>query len=254
MQNSMPIQVTQSTERHVTDSALISYEKCPRRFFYTHMLGLGGTHKATAYSQTHDCLYKLIQWVSERRREAEPTLTEAEAAFDTIWRKHGPIGHNSADEYHRLALQLVGTLIRANAGRRSREVEPLAVDFLNGRVVVEPDEIADMPDGKIALRRLRTGRKRTDEYDRLDYTLYQLAGQAHFGTRATVQALHLMDEMVDDVLISSNKLNKRRDRSDEMLSEIAKGQFPPNINEVTCPRCPHFFVCAATPRGPLALP
>ena len=254
IQGPMPIQVTQSTEWHVTDSTLISYEKCPRRFFYTHMLGLGGTHKATAYSQTHDCLYKLIQWVSERRREAEPTLTEAEAAFDTIWRKHGPIGHNSADEYRRLALQLVGTLIRANAGRRSREVEPLAVDFLNGRVVVEPDEIADMPDGKIALRRLRTGRKRTDEYDRLDYTLYQLAGQAHFGTRAMVQALHLMDEMVDDVQISPRKLNKRRDRSDEILSEIAKGQFPPKIDEVTCPRCPHFFVCAATPRGPLALP
>ncbi len=253
MQSPMPIQVTQSTEWHVTDSTLISYEKCPRRFFYTYMLELGGIHKATVYSQTQNCLYKLIQWVSERQREAEPTLPEAEAAFDTIWRKHGPVDHNSADEYRRLALQLVGTLIRASTGRRSLEVEPLAVDFPNGRVVVEPDEIADMPDGKIALRKIRTGRKRTDEYDRLDYTLYRLAGQAHFGTRAMVQALHLMDEMVDDVLISSNKLNKRRDRSDEMLSEIAKGQFPPNINEVTCPRCPHFFVCAATPRGPLAL-
>ena len=253
MQSSVPIQVTQSTEWHVTDSKLISYEKCPRRFFYTHMLGLVGTHKATAYSQTHDCLYKLIQWVSGRRREAEPTLTEAEAAFDTIWRKHGPVDHNSADEYRRLALQLVGTLIRASTGQRFREVEPLAVDFLNGRVIVEPNEIADMPDGKIALRRVRTGRKRTDEDGRLDYTLYQLAGQAHFGTRAMVQALHLTDDIVDDVLISPKKLNRRRDRSDEMLSEIAKGQFPPKIDEMTCPRCPHFFVCDSTPRGPLIL-
>ena len=253
MQSPVPIQVTQSTEWHVTDSKLISYEKCPRRFFYTHMLGLVGTHKATAYSQTHDCLYKLIQWVSGRRREAEPTLTEAEAAFDTIWRKHGPVDHNSADEYRRLALQLVGTLIRASTGQRFREVEPLAVDFLNGRVIVEPNEIADMPDGKIALRRVRTGRKRTDEDGRLDYTLYQLAGQAHFGTRAMVQALHLTDDIVDDVLISPKKLNRRRDRSDEMLSEIAKGQFPPKIDEMTCPRCPHFFVCDSTPRGPLIL-
>ena len=254
MQSPVSIQVTQSTEWNVTDSTLISYEKCPRRFFYTHILGLGGARKATAYSQTHDCLYKLIQWVSEHRREAEPTLTEAEAAFDTIWRKHGPVDHNSADEYRRLALQLVGTLIRPSTGRRSREVEPLAVDLLNGRVIVEPDEIADMPDGKIALRRIRTGRKRTDEYDRLDYTLYWLAGQAHFGTRAMVQALHLTDGMDDDVQISTKKLNKRRDRSDEILSEIAKGQFPPKIDEVTCPRCPHFFVCAAKPRGPLTLP
>ena len=216
------------------------------------MLELGGTHKATAYSQTHACLYKLIQWVSERRFEAEPT--EVEAAFDTIWRKHGPVDHNSAEEYRSLALQLVRALIRSSTGRRSREVEPLVVDFLNGRVVLEPDEIADMPDGRIALRRIRTGRKRTDEYDHLDYTLYRLAGQAHFGTRAMVQALHLMEETVDDVHISPRKINTRRDRSDEMLSEIAKGQFPPKINEVTCPRCPHFFVCDSTPRGPLTLP
>lgn len=254
MLSPMPIQVTQSAEWHVTDSTIISYEKCPRRFFYTHVLGLGGARKSTPYSRTQDCLYKLIQWVSTRRRDAEPTLAEAEDAFDTIWRKHGPVDHNSADEYRRIALQLVGALIRVSTGRRSREVEPLVVDFLNGRVVVEPDEIADMPDGKIALRRIRTGRKRTDEYDHLDYTLYRLAGQAHFGTRAMVQALHLMDEMVDDVHISPKKINTRRDRSDEMLSEIAKGQFPPKIDAVTCPRCPHFFICDATPRGPLILP
>ena len=252
MHRSMPIQVTQSTERHVTDSALISYEKCPRRFFYTHILGLGGTHKATAYSQTHDCLYKLIQWVSERRREAEPTLTEAEAAFDTIWRKHGPVDHNSADEYRSLALQLVETLVRASIGWCPREVKPLAVDFPIRRVFVTPDEIIDLPNKKIALYKVHPGYKRKDEYDRLDYTLYQLAGQENFGTDAVVRALHLADGISDDVPPRTLKNHQRK--IDGLLSEIAKGQFPPNINEVTCPRCPHFFVCAATPRGPLTLP
>jgi hypothetical protein len=36
-----------------------------------------------------------------------------------------------------------------------------------------------------------------------------------------------------------------------MLKNIAAGEFPVEIDAVTCPRCPHFFVCAAAPKGPL---
>jgi len=42
-------------------------------------------------------------------------------------------------------------------------------------------------------------------------------------------------------------------RSEAMLAEIAAGRFPPDPDQVTCPRCPHFFVCDATGRGPLSL-
>ncbi|MXZ08333.1 MAG: AAA family ATPase [Gemmatimonadetes bacterium] len=254
MQSPIPIQVEQSTEWHITDSQLISYEKCPRRFFYTHILGLGGARKSTAYSQTHDCIYKLIQWVSERRREVEPTLAEAEATFDLIWSKHGPVAHTSADEYRRLALQLVGTLIRASTGWHSREAEPLAVDFPNGRVFVKPNEITDLPNKKVALYKVRPGHKRSDEYSRLDYILYTLAGQEHFGTDAVIRALHLVDGISENVPISSTRLQNHQRKINEMLTEITQGWFPPNIDEFTCPRCPHFFVCAATPRGPLTLP
>ena len=254
MPSPIPIQVEHSTEWHVTDSQLISYEKCPRRFFYTHILGLGGARKSTAYSQAYDCLYKLIQWVSERWREVELTLAEAEATFDIIWSKHGPVAHTFADEYRRLALQLVGTLIRARTGWHSREAEPLAVDFPNGRVFVKPNEITDLPNQKVALYKVRPGHKRSDEYSRLDYILYTLAGQEHFGTDAVIRALHLVDGISDNVPISSTKLQNHQRKINEMLAEITQGWFPPNIDEFTCPRCPHFFVCAATPRGPLTLP
>ena len=251
---STSIEVRQATEWFVTDSELVSYEKCPRRFFYTHVLGLSGVRKTSAYLQTHDCLYRLIRWVSESRREAQPTLAEAEAAFNTIWRTHGPCGHSYADEYHRLALQLVGSLFRNSTGLRFRDIEPLAVEFTCGQVYVEPNEIADMSDGTVALRRVRTGRKRKDEDSRLEYTLYQLAGEVHFSNRAIVQALHLGEGTVDDVKISPRKLENRRERSEDMLAAIVRGRFPPKIDEVTCPRCPHFFVCAATPHGLLTLP
>jgi DNA helicase-2/ATP-dependent DNA helicase PcrA len=245
------IMVSLPTDFQVTDSRLTTYQKCPRRFFYTHVLGLGSARKATAFSRTHDCLYDLIRWLADARQTAEPTLAEAEAAFEKIWEARGPGDHAFASDYRRLASRLINTLIRAGAGRRFREAQPLAIDFPNGRVVVEPNEIAELPSGSVMLRRVHTGKKRSDEYDRLDYTLYQLAGEAHFGAQFVVEALHLTDEVSEPVVITSQKLENRRETSDAILGQIAAGSFPVEIDAVTCPRCPHFFVCSAVPKGSL---
>jgi DNA helicase-2/ATP-dependent DNA helicase PcrA len=251
--HSGPIAVVWPKDWTVTDSRLGAYEKCPRRFFYTHVLGLGGARKPTAFSRTHDCLYDLLRWLADARRTATPTLDEAEAAFEAIWAERGPADHAFAADYRRLAGRLIAALIQAGAGRSFREAQPLAIDFANGRVLVEPNELAELADGTVVVRRVRTGYKRSDEYDKLEYTLYQLAATARFGSRAVVQALHLTDETAEAVPISATKLGNRRTKSETMLAGISAGSFPTEVDAVTCPRCPHFFICAATPRGGLDL-
>lgn len=253
---STPIEVRRGSEWSITDSRLRAYEKCPRRFFYTHMLGLGSARKRTAFSQTHDCLYELLRWLANTRRTKEPTLAEVEKRFEAIWQANGPVEHFFRDDYRRLASRLISALSHAGTERRFRETEPLAIALPNGRVLVEPNELAELPDGTTALRRIRTGSKRTDEYDRLEYALYQLAAETRFGKDAVVEALHLTDEhgAPDRVTISSRKLSNRRSRTNDMLGQIAAGWFPIQPDPVTCPRCPHFFICDARPRGPLTLP
>jgi DNA helicase II / ATP-dependent DNA helicase PcrA len=191
--------------------------------------------------------------MAEARLEGEPDTTQAEAAFDAIWEERGPKTLAFAADYRRLASRLVGALVRSGAGRRFRKSEPLAIDFPNGRVIVEPNELAEMRDGTVVLRRVRTGYRTQDEYDGLEYTLYHLAGAAHFGRSYAVEALHLTDETMEDVQITDKKLGNRRNETDGMLAGITASAFPPKINAVTCPRCPHFFICPAASRGPLIL-
>jgi superfamily I DNA/RNA helicase len=249
-----PIEVRRHSEWNITDSRLGAYEKCPLRFFYTHILSLGAARKRTAFSQTHDCLYELIHWLTEARLTANPTLAEAIVAFKKIWQERGPLDHGFCEDYQRLALRLIATLVRAGEKQRFLKAIPLAIEFENGRVLVEPNELAELSDGTVAVRRIRTGHKRSDEYDRLEYALYQLAAEAHYGRDAVVQAFHLTDEKAESVSISETKLRNRRTRSDEMLSRIVAGWFPTEPDPVSCPRCPHFFICAARPWGPLILP
>ena len=242
-------------EWHVTDTQIVAYEKCPRSLlFYTHVFKLGGARKATAFSRTHDCLYELIHWLSHARLSGDQSIEADEEAFATIWKEHGPTDHAFAADYYRLASRLVGALVRAGAGRRFCKAEPIAIDLTTGRVLVEPNEVVKLSNGTVVLRRVRTGYKRSDEYDKLEYTLYHLAGQAKFGSDFLVEALHLTDETMEAVTITPKKLSGRKAKTKEMMVGIGEGRFPGEMDSITCPRCPHFFICGdAFPNGPLTI-
>jgi superfamily I DNA/RNA helicase len=238
---------------NVTDTLLRTFEKCPRRFFYTHILELGGARKPTAFSRTHQCIYDLIEWLAEARVEGDPDEAAAEEKFQHLWQEKGPTDHAFATEYRQLADRLVSALVRLGAGRVFSRSEPLALDLGSGRVMVQPDEMAQLPNGTVVLRRVRTGFKRVNEYDRLEYSLYHLAARDRFNSAYQIEAVHLTDESLDPVVVSDQKIENRRTKTGEMLAGIAAGSFPPDVDAVTCPRCPHFFICAATPQGPLTL-
>jgi hypothetical protein len=249
-----PVDVVRSSPWHSTDTRLVSYEKCPRRFFYTHVMGLGGGRKTTAFTRTHDCIFELIRWLAKERIGGRaPTLADVDGAFEGIWKAHGPVDHAFAADYRRIASNLFATLFTSGTGRSFREARPLAIELAHGRVLVEPSEIIELPDGTVVLRHVRTGQKRSDEYDRLVYTLYHLAGQAIYGGTARIEAIHLTDGTIEPVVISERKLTSRRTTADALLSSKNDGQFPVKVDATTCPRCPHFFICPALPSGRLTL-
>jgi DNA helicase-2/ATP-dependent DNA helicase PcrA len=249
----VPIAITWPDGWNVTDSRLGHYESCPRRFFYTHVLGLGGARKTTAFSQTHDCIYDIIRWLAGARVTGSPGHAEVTAEFERVWAEKGPVTHGYAADYKRLADRLVSVLVGTGAERIFETAEPLAIDLAGGRLVVEPNEIAKLPNGTVILRRVRTGYRREKEHDQLDYSLYHLAGRAHYGLAYAVEAVHLTDEITEAVPTSDTKLKNRQAKAGEMLSNIASGWFPPKTDDFRCPRCPHFFVCDAVAHGPLSL-
>ena len=247
------VSVTTSADYVLTQGRLESYDKCPRRFFYTHILGLGGARKSTAFSRTHDCLYDFLRWLANARTNGNPTLESAEIAFENIWQKRGPIDHAYVDEYRQLASRLIGSAVTSGATRQFRSAHHITVDLDGGRFHLQPDEVAELPDGRVAVRRVRTGYKRSNEYTRLEYALYVMAAQSEFGSKAIVEALHLTDDTVESVTLSNLKLNNSRSKASGMLNSITEGRFQPNQDAVVCPRCPHFFICAATPDGVLKI-
>lgn len=236
-----------------THSHVSAYESCPRRFFYTHILGIGTARRTTPFDRTHSCIYEFIKWLAKERVGASPTLEAAHEAFGKIWEERGPLDGPYADDYRRLAGTLVDGLVKAGAGRRFREASPLAINYRNGTVIVTPDEIAEREDGVVVVRKVRTGKRGKGEFAKLEYTLFQKAAHTHFGPAAVVEAVHPSDTGVEDVP-SPTKTTKNDAKVEEILAAITSGHFPPDQDPFRCPRCPHFFICAATPPGPLVIP
>jgi superfamily I DNA/RNA helicase/Zn-dependent peptidase ImmA (M78 family) len=237
----------------ISDSHLALYKRCPRRYFYTHILGFRSGRKATAFSRTHDCLRDLAKWLGDARKEGAPTLESAEAAFEEIWQSRGPAKHAFEVEYRKIASRIIEVLVKSGADRQFLRIEEVPIEFGHGRVVVEPNEAYRKTNGVTVLRRINTARKRADEYDRLEYTLYHLAGEAIAPGRFEVEAGHLADDSLETVSLTAKKIENRRAEADGLLARMLAGEFPAEVDSVTCPRCPHFFICAAAPSGALII-
>jgi DNA helicase-2/ATP-dependent DNA helicase PcrA len=218
------------------------------------VLAIGTARRSASFERTHSCIYELISWLSKARLEGAPTREQTHAAFDEIWTAQGPSDPAYAQDYRELARGLVDGLVDAGAGRRFREAHPLAIDFANGRILVEPAEIAERLDGVVVIRRIRSGHRGDKEFEKREYFLYQKAAAEHFGARSAVEALHLTDnEAVDVPKLSPTQTTNRVKKTEALLAGISGGTFDPLPNAFTCPRCPHFFICAATPNGGLTL-
>jgi len=248
-----PVSVAATSQRVFTDTELAQYQKCPRRFFYTHILGLSGRRRTTPFDLTHNCVYEVIEWLTKERSERVVELHEVTTMFDALWEKKGPLSHAFAVDYRNLAVGILTKLFESGRNLRFQLSTGLTLSFKEGNVLVQPTEIVKGAGGKRVLRKIRTGRSSKSEVDRFEYSLYLLAGR-HIGANSTsVEAVCLGDDKTVPIDLSSKVLSNRQAKIEATLIGIGSGEFPPTPNVLVCPRCPHFFVCNSIAPGSISL-
>ena len=89
-----------------TGPQIALYERCPRRFFYTHILRIGGRRTATAFMQMHEAVRTVFQAVIadasiiSREGDLEGRIVDAFAA-------HGLADHGYVTEYKGFATSMI---------------------------------------------------------------------------------------------------------------------------------------------------
>jgi len=233
---------------------LKSFDNCPRRFLYTHVLGLSGRQRESPFLKAHDCVYDTLRAAKEHG--GVPDKAWLLAQLEESWKKRGPLEHPYHAEYRGIAEETIANFHTACQGLDLQKVETLAVD-LDGTVLVNPDQVALRTDGAAVLRRIRTGKAKDPkkEEDEWIYTLYHLSGAKRYGAgKYAVEVVYLTGYACTPIAPSTKKMNFRKERVMETMQSIRAGSYPPKPDDFSCPRCPHFFYCPALPEGAVQLP
>ncbi len=230
-------------------SQITLYEKCPRRFFYTHILEVGGRRTATPFMRMHDAVHAVFQ-SAIADNVGDESLTLLEEQVDRAFELQGLAGHGYAVEYRQFALSMLRFFVSTREGHTSEDPTVLAISVGSGKIFVKPDDVLLAPDGRRTLRRIRTGHRRSTDSDDLLAAAFLLAAQEAFPGSA-VELVHLSDQSTQAVTLSARMLENRRGKMTGFLDDIRLGRFPAAPSARVCPGCPSFFICGPTPPGVL---
>lgn len=232
-----------------TGAQIALYERCPRRFFYTHILQVGGRRTTTAFMQMHEAVRAVFQAMI-----ADASIIggagDLEGQMVSAFAAHGLADHGYVTEYKGFATSMILYFLAAREGHTPEPPTALSISFGAEEVIVRPDEILVRPDGSRTLRRVQTGHFRTSEMDDLGVAAFLLAAKRAF-PGAIVELVHLSDQTIRPLDMTAKKLQNRQEKLAEFLGRIRAGNFPANPSARTCPGCPAFFVCGPTSEGTL---
>ena len=226
------------------------YESCPRRFFYTHILRLGGRRKENAFMQMHEAVRSATQELMNQDITTDQSI-DIDKQINEAMPTDGLENRSYSKELRNFAIELIHYFIASRAGYTPESPTTLTLLLNSEKITVRPDDVLVGADGKHKLRRIQTGHVRKGELDSVGTAAFLLAVQQTFPD-ATVEFLYLSDKTLQVASLSKTQLKNRQNKLVNFFSDIRQGIFPAKPSERKCPGCPAFFVCGPAPVGPLA--
>lgn len=233
----------------ITTAQLDLYDRCPRRFLYTHVLGVGGRRTPTTMSAMHD----LVRGVVTEIASTDPSiisLDDMERLLEQRW-SEGPLAGNEYRLHREVATLLLQRFVAMRAGT-TRSIPPsLQTSIGKTTVSADADDVVMAPGGRHIVRMVRTGHRSSKTGQGLADAAFQMAAAASL-PGCTVEIVHLGDDdQTTRVDFDHTALGKRTEKLGEVFAAIGSGNFTPERSDRTCPFCPAFFTCGPVADGSL---
>lgn len=244
---SLPVDWVVSGDLVLSGAQISLYESCPRRFFYTHILQIGGRRTPTPFLKMHDAVRNVFH---ELVNTAPVKITEIEDRVTQAFTVEGLTEHGYAPEFKSLAIDMVSYFASIRESHNSEATCAFTMKLGETFITIQPDDVLVHPDGRKTFRRVKTGHKRDKEESDLGAAAFVLATRQAFPD-AIVELVHLSDQTVTPIDLTAKQLDNRYKKILTALDSIVKGVFPAESSSRVCPSCPAFFVCGLTPAGVL---
>ncbi len=223
------------------------YQSCERRFFYTHVMQVGGKRTQTPFMRMHDAVSTVYQTIVQGSSTTGESLDEH---LKNAFRSSGLAEHGYVDDYLALATNMMSFFASIREGHKAESPVSLSLAFGKEKIVVLPDDMLVDPDGRRKFRRVQTGHKRANDLKEIGAATFLLAARNAFPD-AIVEFAYLSDGEIHPVTFTPKQLTDERGKLAASLKAVRAGVFRANPSSRVCPSCPAFFICGATPLGTL---
>ena len=231
----------------LTASDLELYERCPRRYFYTRHLNLGGRQVDNAYMQMHNVVHDVLGWLKSDFSDSTPSATKLFDKYNSSWDVNGPTDNAYAEDYKQIGKRLLEYLWETRQNKSLITPVEIKVPFPGGTVTITPDEVTVDEVGVHRVRKIKSGKQLSTEFDQVGYTLLIKAAEQQYGKGTIVEAIHLAGETHQSVSVTDKKQATRITNCQNAISAISNGEFPAFPSARSCPTCPSFFLCGGVP-------
>ena len=236
-------------------SALESYGRCPRQYYYAHVLKLpGASHNLLGgggYPQFLSCVRQTLNWQEDQQAKGESVTADALwAHLESVWTDSGPVGHLHEDKYLSAARQMLGhTGLLASETEQKTDTRTLKATLSNCRVSVRPDVLrVDSADGSLLVARRLTGKPGKDDHADKRLALYRRAAQETHPDKQIRLSLHYLAGGVRvplDPPQTKQQLKWEADRVakyEQAASGIHLGRFGAQPGD-ECSKCAYSLLC-----------
>lgn len=243
-----PIVLKLSGSLQLSEHQIELFERCPRRFLYTHVLQTGGRRTATPFLQMHNAIRSIYKKIvaGDISSSGDQLVVDVVGAL----RAEGLGEHGYFTHYCDFAIAMIQYFTESRCGHTPKEPTALRVAFGAEEIIVTPDDVLVAEDGTVKVRRIRTGHSRSDDGESIGAAAF-LAATAQAFPQATAELVYLADMQAQQISLTLKKMDNRKDAIGSHLQAIRGGQFPTKASSFTCPSCPALFVCGPVPSGQL---
>lgn len=231
-----------------------TYIKCPRRFYYRHVLNLPEPDSGRAYLRYHNVSREMMEWMDEAHRaNAMPSeWSVVEDHFSERWQTRGPLDHVHEAFYREVAIENVRQawerrLGMAPAAEWDQAPMGLVSTTIEGVTISIPVSISRDEGGVVRLGHgyFRPRKATTDHLEHRFALLRHATAIAAPGRTVQVEA-HYPEEVVVLKALRRDAEQRRIDDVREAVQRIRAGRFPAEPSEDRdreCPRCPYGTIC-----------
>ncbi len=225
------------------------FESCRRRFFYTHILQIGGRRKTTPFMLMHEAVRALCEEFVTKN-VSKITDDELREKIESQFQSVGLNEHGYTSNFRAHAIRLLKYFLSTRDIGDPVKPTTVAITINGDQLTFEPDDCFLVSDsGGHRFRAVKTGGYKP-KVDDLAAAALLLAANEHVAA-SEVEFVHLSDQDITPITITYEKLETKTELLRQVLSSIRSGSFEAKSDERVCPSCPAYFVCGEVPNGPL---